>query len=56
MVVLRLMARGFTNVEIAERLFVSPLTVAKHVHNLLGKTGMANRAEAAVYAERHGLT
>jgi DNA-binding CsgD family transcriptional regulator/tetratricopeptide (TPR) repeat protein len=54
--VLRLVARGFTNAEIAERLFISPLTVARHVHNLLEKTGMANRAEAAAYATRTGVT
>jgi DNA-binding NarL/FixJ family response regulator len=53
--VLRLVARGFTNAEIAERLFISPLTVAKHVHNLLEKTGMANRTEAAAYAARGAL-
>jgi len=50
--VLRMVARGFTNAEIAERLFISPLTVARHVHNLLEKTGTANRAEAAAWAAR----
>ncbi len=54
--VLRLIARGFTNAEIAERLYISPLTAARHIHNLLDKTGMANRAEAVAYATRHGLT
>jgi DNA-binding CsgD family transcriptional regulator/tetratricopeptide (TPR) repeat protein len=54
--VLRLVARGFTNAEIGERLFISPLTVARHIHNLLEKTGTANRAEAAAYAVRNGLT
>ena len=53
--VLRLIARGFTNAKIADRLFISQMTVAKHVHNLLDKTGMANRAEAAAYATRSGL-
>jgi DNA-binding CsgD family transcriptional regulator len=53
--VVRLIAKGFTNAEIADRLFISQVTVAKHVHNLLEKTGMANRAEAAVYAARSGL-
>jgi DNA-binding NarL/FixJ family response regulator len=52
---LRLIARGFTNAKIADRLFISQMTVAKHVHNLLDKTGMANRAEAAAYATRSGL-
>jgi DNA-binding CsgD family transcriptional regulator len=53
--ILRLVARGYTNAEIAERLTVSTLTVAKHVHNLLDKTGMANRAEVTAWAGRTGL-
>jgi DNA-binding CsgD family transcriptional regulator/tetratricopeptide (TPR) repeat protein len=53
--VLGLMAGGFTNQEIAERLFISPRTVAQHARNIFQKTGMANRAEATAYAFRHGL-
>ena len=53
--VLRLVSRGCTNAEIAERLFVSPLTVARHVHNLLDKTGMANRAEVTAWAGKSGF-
>ncbi len=53
--VLRLIAGGYTNAEIADRLVVSTLTVAKHVHNLLDKTGMANRAEVTAWAGRVGL-
>jgi DNA-binding CsgD family transcriptional regulator len=53
--ILRLIARGYTNAEIADRLTVSALTVAKHVHNLLDKTGMANRAEVTAWAGRTGL-
>jgi len=53
--VLKLLARGLTNAEVAERLCVSPLTAAKHVHNLLDKTGMANRAEVTAWAARNGL-
>ena len=56
MEVLRHVARGLTNAEIGERLFISPLTVARHIHNLLEKTGTANRAEAAAYAVRNRLT
>ncbi len=54
--VLRLVADGKTNAKIAEELVISPNTVARHVKNILGKTGAANRTEAAIYAERRGLT
>jgi DNA-binding CsgD family transcriptional regulator len=53
--VLRLVSRGFTNAEIAERLYVSALTVARHMHNLLEKTGMANRAEVTAWAGKSGF-
>ena len=53
--VLRLVARGYTNQEIGEKLFISPETVARHVHDLLERTGMANRAEATAFAFREGL-
>lgn len=53
--VLELLARGLTNAEVADRLRVSPLTAARHVHNLLDKTGMSNRAEATAWAARNGL-
>lgn len=54
--VLRLVASGLGNREIAERLFVSPNTVANHVRAILEKTESANRTEAAAFAVRHGLT
>jgi DNA-binding CsgD family transcriptional regulator len=54
--VLRLMALGRSNREIAQELFISPNTVAHHVTNILNKTNSANRSEAATYATRHGLT
>ncbi len=54
--VLGLVARGFTNSEIGKQLYISPHTVARHIQNILEKTGMANRAEATAYAMRHGLT
>jgi DNA-binding CsgD family transcriptional regulator len=54
--VLRLIALGRSNPEIAGELVVSPNTVAHHVTNILNKTGAANRTEAATYAARHGLT
>ena len=53
--VLRLVAAGKTNQEIATVLCRSPNTVAIHVRNILGKTQAANRAEAAAFAVRHGL-
>jgi DNA-binding NarL/FixJ family response regulator len=54
--VLRLIAAGHSNRAIAEALFISPNTVLHHVSNIFTKTGVANRAEAAAYATRHGLT
>jgi DNA-binding CsgD family transcriptional regulator len=53
--VLRLIAAGCSNRAIAETLFISPNTVLRHVSNIFTKTGVANRAEAAAYATRHGL-
>lgn len=44
---LRLIAAGRTNREIARELFLSPRTVDMHVRNLLGKLGCRSRAEAA---------
>lgn len=53
--VLRLIAEGKSNREIAEALSISLNTVATHVRNILTKIGAANRAEAAAYAVRHGV-
>ena len=53
--VVRLIAAGRSNQEIAEELGISPNTVLHHVTSILGKTAATNRAEAAVYAARHGL-
>jgi len=53
--VLRLVAAGKGNREIAERLFVSPNTVANHVRSILTKTNTANRTEAAAFAVRQAL-
>jgi DNA-binding NarL/FixJ family response regulator len=52
--VLRLLASGKSNREIADALCISLNTVATHVRNILTKTGTANRTEAAAYALRHG--
>ncbi|OJX06726.1 MAG: hypothetical protein BGO72_00010 [Burkholderiales bacterium 70-64] len=51
--VLRLVATGKGNREIARQLFVSPNTVANHVRSILTKTRTANRTEAAAFALRH---
>jgi DNA-binding NarL/FixJ family response regulator len=53
--VLRLIAAGKTDREIAQELFISPRTVSTHVSNILNKINAANRTEAASYATRHGL-
>jgi len=53
--VLRLLAAGRSNRDIAETLYISLNTVATHVRNILTKTGTANRTEAAAYALRCGL-
>jgi DNA-binding CsgD family transcriptional regulator len=53
--VLRLVADGLTNRQIAERLYISVRTAAVHVGNILAKTGTASRTEAAAWARRSGL-
>jgi predicted ATPase/DNA-binding CsgD family transcriptional regulator len=53
--VLGLLCQRLTDPEIAEQLFISPYTASKHVSNVLGKLGVANRREAAAVAARHAL-
>ena len=53
---LRLIARGLSNQEIANLLFVHERTVAKYVSTILEKLQLANRTQAALYAIREGLT
>jgi predicted ATPase/DNA-binding CsgD family transcriptional regulator len=53
--VLRLIASGTSNREIAATLAISLNTVARHVSNIFDKVGAANRTEAAAYAYRHGI-
>ncbi len=54
--VLRLVAQGLTNQEIAARLVVSDWTIRTHVRNILSKLHLANRTQAALYAIREGLS
>ena len=55
MEVLRLIARGMSNSDIAETLFISENTVKGHVSNILSKLQLADRTQAAVYAWEQGL-
>ena len=50
-----LVARGFSNAEIAARLFISPKTVETHVANLVAKTGQSGRRELVAHAARFVL-
>jgi DNA-binding NarL/FixJ family response regulator len=53
--VLRLVAHGMSNKDIADRLALSKHTVHRHVSSILTKLGLPSRAAAAAYAARHGL-
>jgi NarL family two-component system response regulator LiaR len=53
--VLRLVARGLSNPEIASRLSVTEATVRTHVSNILGKLHLANRVQATLYALQEGI-
>jgi NarL family two-component system response regulator LiaR len=55
MEVLRLVAQGLSNEDIAGRLVIAERTVRTHVSNILGKLHLANRTQAALYALREGL-
>ena len=53
--VLRLVAQGHTDREIAEALFISRRTATTHLTHILDKLGLDSRTAAAAYAVRHGL-
>jgi DNA-binding NarL/FixJ family response regulator len=52
--VLRLIAKGATNREIAERLVISEGTVKNHISNILSRLGLRDRTQAAIYARENG--
>jgi DNA-binding NarL/FixJ family response regulator len=53
--ILGLIAQGLTNIEIAERLFLSNHTVKTHINRIFAKTGSRDRVAAIGYAQRHGI-
>jgi DNA-binding NarL/FixJ family response regulator len=53
--VLKLLARGFTQLDIAGKLVISPKTVGTHIQRILGKLGVHSRAQAVVLAHEEGL-
>ena len=55
MVILRLVAQGMSNGEIAEQLTIAEMTVRAHVSHILGKLHLASRTQAALYARKEGL-
>ncbi len=52
--ILKYVAQGLSNQEIADRLFISERTVRTHISHILGKLHLANRTQAALYALRQG--
>jgi HD-GYP domain-containing protein (c-di-GMP phosphodiesterase class II) len=53
--VLRLLARGLSNKEIAQRLVIAPKTVGNHIEHIYSKIDASTRAAAGLFAMRHGL-
>lgn len=53
--VLCLVAKGFSNSDIADRLFLSEGTVRNHMSSIFGKLGVSDRTQAAIIAIQHGL-
>ena len=53
--VLRLLARGLSNKQIATRLVITPKTVGNHVEHIYAKIGASTRTGASLFAMQHGL-
>ena len=53
--VIRLVARGYSNQNIAQELVISEKTVKTHVSNILSKLDLADRTQLAIHAIKHGL-
>lgn len=54
--VLSLIVRGYTNKEIADKIFITSLTAANHVKNILKKLSLKNRTQAVLFAIKNNLT
>jgi DNA-binding NarL/FixJ family response regulator len=54
--ILRLVARGMENAEIAAELHISPRTAKNHLSSVLNKLGVTNRVQAAIFAVRRGIS
>ena len=53
--VLRLIARGHANKQVASKLGIAPKTVGRHVEHIYAKAGVSTRAGATLFAMEHGL-
>ena len=53
--VLKLIARGASNKDVAAQLVISPKTAGSHIEHIYAKLGVSNRAEAGLFAVQHGL-
>ena len=53
--VLKLVAQGLSNKQIAARLVISPKTAGNHIEHIYTKIGASNRATASLFAMQHGL-
>jgi DNA-binding NarL/FixJ family response regulator len=54
--VLRLVTKGLTDAQVAERLTLSPRTVSQHLRSVYNKLGVSSRAAATRFAVEHGLS
>jgi NarL family two-component system response regulator LiaR len=54
--VLKLVAKGLSNQEIAQKLVISERTICAHISNIMNKLHLANRTQAALYALREGIS